>query len=89
MLNVDEHVLLFDGWANDEQTYYWAYEQTPPNVIYHTVQYPYWSGYGEYVPYRLNGMAKANGTAPVMPTKGLKITEGVKTPPFNKGPGPK
>lgn len=52
LLNVDEHVLIFSSWANDAHTYYYAYEQTPPNTIYHSVQYPYWSGYGVYVPYR-------------------------------------
>ena len=56
LLNVDEHVLIFDAWTDGSQTYYWAYEQTPPQTIYHSVQYPYWSGYGEYVPYRLNGV---------------------------------
>jgi hypothetical protein len=52
LLNVDEHVLIFDSWADSAQSYYNAYEQTPPNTIYHSVQYPYWSGYGEYLPYR-------------------------------------
>ena len=30
MLNINEHVLIFEAWANDERTRYWAYEQTPP-----------------------------------------------------------
>lgn len=76
MLNVDEHVLIFSSWANAEQSYYWAYEQTPPNTIYHQVQYPYWSGYGVYVPYRMNGMA-ANGT--VVQTPAANVTAPVKT----------
>lgn len=61
LLNVDEHVLIFDAWVDGSQTQYYAYEQTPPQTIYHVVQYPYWPGYGEYVPYRLNGM-KNDGT---------------------------
>ena len=64
LLNVDEHVLIFDAWTDGSQTYYYAYEQTPPQTIYHSVQYPYWSGYGTYVPYRLNGM-QADGTLAV------------------------
>jgi hypothetical protein len=63
LLNVDEHVLIFAGWADGAQSQYWAYEQTPPQTVYHVVQYPYWPGYGTYLPYRLNGMA-ANGTMP-------------------------
>jgi hypothetical protein len=55
LLNIDEHVLIFESWANDERTYYNAYEMTPPEALYHVVEYPYWSGYGVYEPYRLNG----------------------------------
>lgn len=66
LLNIDEHVLLFAGWADDAQSQYWAYEQTPPQTIYHVVQYPYWPGYGTYLPYRLNGMA-ANATEAALP----------------------
>jgi hypothetical protein len=54
LLNVNEHVLIFHAWANSDRTYYYAYEQTPPQAVYHMVQYPYWPGYGEYVPYRYN-----------------------------------
>ncbi len=52
LLNVDEHVLIFDSWANGDRSYYYAYEQSPSETKYHSVQYPYWSGYGVYVPYR-------------------------------------
>lgn len=63
LLNIDEHVLIFNGWANDARTQYWAYEQTPPQTIYHVVAYPYWEGYGVYVPYRFNGVIAATGSA--------------------------
>jgi hypothetical protein len=56
LLNIDEHVLIFESWANPERTYYNAYEETPPQAVYHVVEYPYWSGSdGVYLPYRLNG----------------------------------
>ena len=57
LLNVNEHVLIFSSWANSGQTQYWAYEQTPPQTVYHIVDYPYWAGYNPsaYLPYRLNG----------------------------------
>jgi hypothetical protein len=78
LLNVDEHVLLFDRWTDGSQTMYYAYEQTPPQTIYHAVQYPYWPGYGTYVPYRKYGMT-ANSTEPVMPVPMKNATEPVKT----------
>lgn len=52
LLNIDEHVLIFDKWANSDKSYYYAYEQTPPQAVYHIVEYPYWYGNGDYVPYR-------------------------------------
>lgn len=67
LLNIDEHVLIFDSWVDGSQSQYWAYEQTPPQTVYRAVQYPYWPGYGTYLPYRLNGMA-ANGTMMASPT---------------------
>jgi len=68
LLNVDEHVLFFDKWANTEKTQYYAYELTPPHVIFHVVNYPYWSGYGVYEPYRLNGVADDEEGALELPT---------------------
>ena len=54
-MNASEHVLIFSSWANSGKTQYYAYEQTPPQTVYHVVDYPYWAGYGTYLPYRLNG----------------------------------
>ena len=61
LLNINEHVLIFEKWANSERTKYWAFEQTPPQVVYHMIDYPYWIGYNEqaYLPYRLNGRVEA------------------------------
>ncbi|MFT4217933.1 MAG: hypothetical protein QM619_12230 [Micropruina sp.] len=51
----DAHVVVFDRWANSARTKYLAWEQTPPQAVYHELPYPYWSGYGPYNPYRKNG----------------------------------
>jgi len=56
LLNVCCHTLLFDQWANDQHTEYWAYEMIAPTAVYRKVPYPYWSGYGAYEPYRYNSM---------------------------------
>lgn len=60
LLNINEHVLIFAGWADSARTQYWAYEETPPQAVYHIVQYPYWHGYNEwkYLPYRFNGVRR-------------------------------
>jgi hypothetical protein len=34
------HVIIFEKWANSQQTAFWAYEQTPPYAQYHIIQYP-------------------------------------------------
>jgi hypothetical protein len=62
LLNINEHVLIFAGWANSARTQYWAYEETPPQAVYHIVDYPYWRGYDEwaYMPYRFSGYRKEN-----------------------------
>ncbi len=33
------HVRLFAGWADDDQTRMWVYEQTPPRAVYHAILY--------------------------------------------------
>lgn len=55
LLNISEHVLIFDSWVDSGMTQYWAYEQSPPYTHFHIVDYPYWAGYDPelYVPYRL------------------------------------
>ena len=48
----DRHVVLFSSWANAAHTSYWVYEENPDGAVYHQIPYPYWPGYGTYVPYR-------------------------------------
>eukprot|EP01113_Clastostelium_recurvatum_P004516 TRINITY_DN119_c0_g1_i1.p1 TRINITY_DN119_c0_g1~~TRINITY_DN119_c0_g1_i1.p1 ORF type:complete len:167 (-),score=32.38 TRINITY_DN119_c0_g1_i1:129-578(-) len=56
LLNTAEHVVLFGGWTNSAQTEYQAYEETRPGegTVSRVTPYPYWSGYGNFVPYRYN-----------------------------------
>lgn len=65
LLNIDEHVLIFAGWANSARSQYWAYEETPPQAVYHVVDYPYWRGYDEYLyqPYRFYGFGSNHANA--------------------------
>jgi hypothetical protein len=44
------HVILFAGWSNSVHTRFYAYEQTPPQTIYHDRAYPS----SPYKPYRYN-----------------------------------
>jgi hypothetical protein len=48
------HTLIFHKWADAAHTRYWAYEQQRPGRIatHYVVPYPYWPGYGTFVPYR-------------------------------------
>ena len=53
------HVTLFDHWANDAHTQYWAYEEvyisdTNNGAQHHIISYAYWNGYNpeNYVPVR-------------------------------------
>lgn len=51
------HVVLFEGWANDEHTEYWGLEQagSPDETVRRRIPYPYFSP--NYVPYRSNHLA--------------------------------
>ncbi|WP_323096607.1 peptidoglycan-binding domain-containing protein [Intrasporangium sp. YIM S08009] len=47
------HVVLFRGWANSAHTSYYASEESGSHgAIARTVPYPYFSGYGTFLPYR-------------------------------------
>lgn len=50
------HTLIFDRWASPERADYWAYEEqhTGTVAVHHVVPYPYWPGYGTFVPHRKN-----------------------------------
>ena len=62
LLNSSSHVLIFDQWVNAQQTEYWAYEMTPPKAVYRRVPYPYFAGYGTYLPYRYNNIQASQDT---------------------------
>lgn len=47
------HVVIFRGWANSAHTSYYASEESGSHgAIARTIPYPYFSGYGTFVPYR-------------------------------------
>ncbi len=51
------HVIIFAGWANAARTAYNGYESSPAYNGAHfsaNVPYPYWAGYGTFIPYRYN-----------------------------------
>jgi len=58
LLDVQEHVVLFGGWANSEQSQYTAYEETQPGegTVKRTTPYPYWYNTAAFKPYRYNGV---------------------------------
>jgi len=58
LLDVQEHVVLFGGWANSEHTQYTAYEETRPGegTVKRETPYPYWYNTAAFKPYRYNGV---------------------------------
>ncbi|MEM2832823.1 MAG: discoidin domain-containing protein [Candidatus Caldarchaeum sp.] len=65
LLNPDppyNHVVIFDRWANDQRTEYWAYEMTPPKAVYRKIPYPYFRGYGTFTPYRYKELKELEDT---------------------------
>lgn len=75
------HVVLFAGWANAAHTKYLAYEQVGGRgSVAREIAYPYWGGYGRYVPRRYGGIrdvgiASSRGSArrPPIPLR-VKLT---------------
>ncbi|MEZ5184126.1 MAG: hypothetical protein R2720_00135 [Candidatus Nanopelagicales bacterium] len=58
------HVVLFAGWADAAQTQYFAYEESPSGGAHLSeIPYPYWPGYGTFIPRRYVGTTSK--TAPV------------------------
>lgn len=88
LLNRGSHVVLFEKWANSAHTKYWAYEETNPrtDMAHHVIPYPYYSGYGTYVPYRYNHVA-----ASTAPRTGISEASGTDEilgdPPVDEDPG--
>ncbi|MEU6479943.1 FG-GAP-like repeat-containing protein [Streptomyces sp. NPDC047017] len=46
------HIVLFDKWADSDHTSYIGYEFTGSGVHHREIPYPYFSGYGTFVPVR-------------------------------------
>jgi len=56
LLNEQEHVVLFAGWANTDRTLYIAMEETKPGegTVKRVTPYPYWYDTSLFIPYRYN-----------------------------------
>jgi predicted nucleic acid-binding protein len=56
----NQHIVLFDKWANSQKTVYWGWEETvnPGRAVYRQIPYPYFAGYEteKYVPVRFRGI---------------------------------
>lgn len=98
LLNKASHVVLFEKWANSAHTKYWAYEETNPrtDMAHHVIPYPYYSGYGTFVPYRYNHIATTHAASAgtgITESAGTGITESTGTeeilgdPPVDEDPG--
>ena len=60
------HVVLFAGWADDARTEYYAYEESPSGGAHLSqIPYPYWPGYGTFIPRRYVGTT-SNTPPPVV-----------------------
>ncbi|WP_331755795.1 VCBS repeat-containing protein [Streptomyces sp. NBC_01643] len=60
------HIALFDKWIDSAHTSYMGYEFTGSGVHYREIPYPYYSGYGTFVPVR-NKSVVDDVTAPADP----------------------
>ncbi|MEU0738892.1 NlpC/P60 family protein, partial [Streptomyces sp. NPDC006134] len=60
------HVVLFGKWVDSARTSYMGYEFTGSGVHYREIPYPYYSGYGTFVPVR-NKSVEDDVTAPADP----------------------
>jgi len=50
------HVAIFEKWANSAHSSYVGYELSGSGIHHRTITYPYFSGYGTFVPYRYNSI---------------------------------
>eukprot|EP00026_Physarum_polycephalum_P009228 Phypoly_transcript_09342.p1 GENE.Phypoly_transcript_09342~~Phypoly_transcript_09342.p1 ORF type:complete len:375 (+),score=63.23 Phypoly_transcript_09342:242-1366(+) len=68
MLDAGDHVCLFGGWTDENQTHYMAYEETQPcsdnpnwcGTLKHPTLYPYYYDGSDFLPYRFNGFCGAS-----------------------------
>lgn len=50
------HVVLFAGWSDASRTHYYGYEESPSGgAQLNEIPYPYWPGYGNFIPRRYVG----------------------------------
>lgn len=62
------HVVLFAGWADDAQTRYIGYEESPSGGAHVSeIPYPYWPGYGTFTPRRYIGTTSKTKAPPIVP----------------------
>jgi len=56
LLDVQEHVVIFNGWADSSHSQYHAMEETRPGegTVARVTPYPYWYNKSAFVPYRYN-----------------------------------
>ncbi|WP_406289003.1 hypothetical protein [Embleya sp. NBC_00896] len=50
------HIVLFDTWVDGSQSSYWGYEFSGSGMHYRKVPYPYFAGYGTFLPVRNLGI---------------------------------
>ncbi|HEY3318536.1 MAG TPA: hypothetical protein VGK50_08955 [Coriobacteriia bacterium] len=75
MLNTADHVVLFDRWANPQQTAYWEWELagSTNRPVHRVVPYPFWtSDRDNYKPYRFAVASRYTGKQPPRPPLTVK-----------------
>ncbi|QQQ73571.1 hypothetical protein IOD16_19990 [Saccharothrix sp. 6-C] len=65
LLSYDNHVVIFEKWADTARTEYYEFEQTPPRAVYRKIPYPYYSG--TYLPYRYDNVIEDDGEVTALP----------------------
>lgn len=50
------HVVMFVRWADAAHTQYVGMDEASSGATEHVIPYPYWSGYGTFLPYRYNNI---------------------------------
>ncbi|MEU4744810.1 hypothetical protein AB0G02_30710 [Actinosynnema sp. NPDC023658] len=65
LLSPDNHVVIFEKWADSAHTEYYEFEQTPPRAVYRKIPYPYYSG--SYLPYRYDQVVEDDGETTSLP----------------------
>lgn len=90
MLNVDDHVVIFDKWANASHTAYWDWELagSTNRPVHRVVPYPFWtSDSWKYKPYRFAVSPRYTGKTP--PRAAGLSAQGTQTNVTAPSPAPK